>query len=237
MDLEAQLPSTKKNKKTKNKAVVMISDESLNQIKRDIKQVQQTLTSLEQDWEFDPRKAKASLIEEQQSRAERRHQQQAEKENEQQERQQQEDVQQEEESATHTVPSDANDDHDNDDDDDDDDDMFGFMDQMEQQQQDSPPPTVRWQVLDVSTPQWKGRTPKQLLNDVCTPKYTRLQQGTGIWQASVTMESSKCIYLPHGLATATPLEAEHLVAVSCLCLSSLSSSHVTHTLPIGRRLV
>jgi hypothetical protein len=174
---------------------------------------------LEQDWEFDPQKAKASLIEEQQSRAERRHQQHA--ENEQQKRQQQEDVQQEEESVTHTVPSDANDD-------DDDDDMFGFMDQMEQQQQDSPPPTVRWQVLDVSTPQWKGRTPKQLLNDVCTPKYTRLQQGAEIWQASVAMESSKCIYLPHGLATATPLEAEHLVAVSCLCLS-LSSSHVTHT--------
>jgi hypothetical protein len=228
--LEAQLPSTKKNKKTKNKAAVMVSDETLNQIKQDIKQVQQTLTSLEQDWEFDPQKAKASLIEEQQSRAERRHQQHA--ENEQQKRQQQEDVQQEEESVTHTVPSDTNDN----DDDDDDDDMFGFMDQMEQQQQDSPPPTVRWQVLDVSTPQWKGRTPKQLLNDVCTPKYTRLQQGAEIWQASVAMESSKCIYLPHGLATATPLEAEHLVAVSCLCLS-LSSSHVTHTLPIGRRLV
>lgn len=233
MDLEAQLPATKKNKKTKNKPVVMVSDETLEQIKRDIKRMQQTLTSLEQEWEFDPQQAKASLIKEQQILAELRHQEQEKKDDEQQQ-QRQENGKQQEETISQRVPSHTNNDNDEEDDDDD---MFGFMDQMEQQQQDSPAPTVRWQVMDVSAPQWKGKTPKQLLNDLCTPKYTRLQHGTGIWQASVTIEISKSIQLPLSLAAATPLEAEHLVAVSCLCLLFPLLSHFSHRLYKGRRLV
>ncbi|KAI8328180.1 P-loop containing nucleoside triphosphate hydrolase protein [Chlamydoabsidia padenii] len=214
LDLESKLGDQKKKKKKKKKEesnTPLLSAEELEQIKKKIKHIKETLQTLEQDWDFDHDKANACLINEQRSRAELRQQRQQEEDNKQLKKEEDEEDPKEEEQIQNQQ-----------DDNDDLEDMFGFMDIMEQQDE-PPPPPKQWNVIDLTvSPHWNGRTPKQLLEEYgrkhqhSSYQYNRISQGNRLWQASVILSPQHIIHLPADMAANTSQEAENLVAAMAL---------------------
>ncbi|KAI8089248.1 P-loop containing nucleoside triphosphate hydrolase protein [Halteromyces radiatus] len=243
-ELESQVRESsgmQKKKKFKSKTLVTLSDQELDQIKQEIENLKRTLQTMEQDWDYDKRKSHELFIEQQKILADQRRQQ----------------IKQDQAAATENMndtPSEQNKDEfissntdainsntnnsvpvNDDDDGDDDDDMFGgFMDMMEQEAtttstSSTSSPTIEWQIVDLSLPNsWKGRTPKQLLEEYCKSygfvkcNYSKINKGASIWQASVSMskrslsDAPMIVHLPEKLATTKPVDAEQLVAAAAL---------------------
>ncbi|CAO3593191.1 unnamed protein product [Absidia cylindrospora] len=232
--LETQVngdPNRKKKKKTKQPNVPELSETEMKQAKRKIDQLKQTLQALEQDWDFDKRKADAFFITEQRLLFDQRRQQPQPEES--------DPTPDDDEDTTTAPPTDPLDSNTNNDDDDEDEEeggMFGFMDSMEAEDETATATTTtiaatakEWRVVDVRLPaSWKGRTPKQILEDQSNTRgfvkcrYSRLNQAASTWQASVSLfkkhasEPGLVVHLPDGLVTDKPVDAEQLVAAAAL---------------------
>ncbi|ORZ15198.1 P-loop containing nucleoside triphosphate hydrolase protein, partial [Absidia repens] len=219
----------KKKKKTKPPNGPELSEKDMKQAKRKMDQLKQTLQALEQDWDFDKRKADAFFITEQRLLSDQRRQQ--------QQQQESDPIPDDDENITNepsTNPLDSS--TNNDDEEEEEGGMFGFMDSMEVEGETAAAATTtavtaakEWRLVDVRLPaSWKGRTPKQILEDQSNSRgfvkcrYSRLNKAASTWQASVSLfkkhasEPGLVVHLPDGLATDKPVDAEQLVAAAAL---------------------
>ena len=226
-ELEDKMPSSSgKSKKKKNKG----QGENVNveEIRAKIDKLRQTIRDLEADWDFDKRRAQALYTEEQKKANEARR-----LENERIRQQQRE----EEMARKAAEEEEKNDDDDSfgfgfglgDDEGDGDDEggLFGGL--MNEDEGTSTIPastTVTYNIIDTAaTAGWKGRYPKDMLDDYCKrnggskASYTKKEISKTCWRAVVKMshpqkhEDAKTYELPTDLAAGTKEGAEQLIAV------------------------
>ncbi|KAL0075665.1 P-loop containing nucleoside triphosphate hydrolase protein [Phycomyces blakesleeanus] len=233
--LEKQIPDKKSkkkkgnNKRSSDEQQQELSEYEIQNIKRKISNIQQSLKHLETDWEFDKQKANELFID---------HMKKAHKPNEPTVEptsvpESTKDLDKET-SLKDDNSKNINDDHNDNDDDYDDDTMFGgMMEDMENMENASPGPSavttsVKWEILDLSCPKWKGKMPKDLLHDYekklsfGKQSYSSKTEGAGLWRSTVTISPKKSsgettkFELPPGLGASNKQEAEQLVATAAL---------------------
>ncbi|KAI9029584.1 P-loop containing nucleoside triphosphate hydrolase protein [Phycomyces nitens] len=221
-------------KKSKKKALgEQLSDYELKILNRDITNVQQSLKHLENDWEFDKQKANDLFIAQMKAG----------------EKSAMEPVVEPtiEPAEVSEIQADPIDESvlENNSDNDDDGDMFGAMLQDMEQSQDTSTitTTINWEVLDLGCPKWKGKMPKDLLQDyqkklsLGKQTYSSQTKGSGIWSATVTISSqkahgeSKRFEVPAGLCTRNKQEAEQLAATVAL-FNLDPEAHVFQVMPL-----
>ena len=226
--LEEQLP--KNNSKKKKKFTSTIDTVDVQAVEKKIAHVRQSMQNIENDWDFDKRKAQEIFVTMQREALE------ALKES--RERRKQQELKEKQQAAKEEKLSAQQQDDPLDlglggGDEDEDGGLFGNMlDQEEQQQTTSTPAEseedkVSWQLVDLAKPGWTGRYPKDMLQEFCKQNteyskqvYTTTNLGGRQWRAKVKLVSRqpfhepRTVEIPGDFVTNNTKDAEQLVAVS-----------------------
>jgi hypothetical protein len=210
--------SSKKNKKSKDDQVEVLKGDELEQAKKSIKKMKDTLASWEVDWEFSEEKAQELYIQYTQELAEKIKAREAELE--------------ETTVIEEPTPEPANETMEGSEEEEEDDgNMFGGMMMMEDEVAAAPTPAVStpsWSIVDLTVSKsWKGMLPKDMLKDYCKKNkfgsqvFTTAAVGSSVWRSSLKIKNEggkvpQLVFeLPENMATATRQESEHLVSVKC----------------------
>ncbi|CAO3629564.1 unnamed protein product [Cunninghamella echinulata] len=202
-------------------------EKEVAQIKQQIIQLKQNLTNLEVDWDYDKDLADELYIKEQRRLAEEKQQEKISTNN--------TDGSINESTVENTIENKTGSIINSyGDEDEDEDGLFGGMmdimeESIEKTQTTEPENLVMtWDIVNVSCDNWKGNTPKQILEKHCKKLgyvkqvYSRIKKGSSIWQATVILskkgldEPTVIVNLPPSVATEKPVDAEQLVAVRAL---------------------
>ncbi|KAI7881164.1 P-loop containing nucleoside triphosphate hydrolase protein [Lichtheimia hyalospora FSU 10163] len=229
--LEEQLP--KNNSKKKKKFTSTMDTVDVQAVEKKIAHVRQSMQNIENDWDFDKRKAQEIFVTMQREALEalkesrERRKQQELKEKQQAAKEEKASAQQQDDPLDLGLGGDGDDDEDGG--------LFGNMlDQEEEQQTTSTPAEseenkVSWQLVDLAKPGWIGRYPKDMLQEFCKQNteyskqvYTTTNLGGRQWRAKVKLVSRqpfhepRIVEIPGHLITNNTKDAEQLVAMAAL---------------------
>lgn len=211
-------------------------------LEKKITQIRQSMQTIENDWDFDKRKAQEIFVTMQREALE------ALKEARQRRREQELEEKQHTAKEEKATVQQENDPLDLVGGDDDDGGLFGNMlDEEEEQQQstvtpnDSKEEKVSWQLVDLAKPGWIGRYPKDMLQEFCKQNteyrkqvYATTSLGGCRWRATVKLVSRqpfhdpRIVEIPHPYATNNTKDAEQLVAVSWMGISHHLGGNSSH---------
>lgn len=237
-ELESQLPSGKKKKSKKDKNAQDNQNIDVDAINKRLDALRKTLRDLEANWEFDKKLAQELFIEKQQEAAERKRKEQQ-LMREQRSKESTENMPHKEEEEAKKVDEEIDDfglgaiaD-----DDEQEGGLFGAL-EMETETNNTfaaVKPALR--ILDATPKSWKGKLPKDLLEEFCKKHdlytrqtYSKTDLGAQRWRATVKLhprnrhEEALTVDLPEHLAASSSRDAEHLVALAALFRLSPDSS-------------
>lgn len=223
-ELEKLLPSNankKSKKKSKESPVIVLTDEELIKLNKDMKKLKDKLYSLEADWDFDKKKAEELYLERIRLISEEKRQKAVEEKS-------------REKEPTETV-EDVEVDND-----DEEGGMFGGLlmeDESESTVVSTPTESAQWKIVDLKTSKsWMGKYPKNLVQDYCTrqnlgkQKFSASNVGAGIWRATLNIHKVENnidalhFDLPENIGAENRHDAEQLVALYALFTLDSNSS-------------
>lgn len=235
-ELGKLLPSDRSSKKNKKKSkeentTPVLSDTETEKLRKDIKKINEKISSLEADWDFDKKKAEELYSKKIEIITQEIRQKQIE------ERAQMKKMQEEKgEEKVEEVEED---------DDDDDGGLFGglMMDDEEGAASTLTTTSIQWNIVDLAVPKsWMGRYPKDLLLDYCSKQKLGKQSfssntvSASIWRSSLKVIKDGysriplLFELPQEIGTSNRHDAEQLMALHAL-FELDSNSSVYKVLP------